>query len=53
MNKDSIIYEHSRSLNSHELEAVTGGLSMATYPVRAIKFLPNLTGYVSKARLSA
>lgn len=53
MSKDSIVSEHARLLSGDEMDAVTGGLSMATYPVKAIKFLPNLTAYVSNGELVA
>jgi hypothetical protein len=53
MSKDRNGVEHARSLGGDELNAVNGGLSMATYPVRAIRFLPNLTAYVSNGELVA
>jgi hypothetical protein len=53
MNKISDACEHGRALGGEELDAVSGGLTMATYPVRAIKFLPNLTAYVSNGELVA
>jgi hypothetical protein len=51
--EDKNVGEHARLLSGDELDGVNGGLSMATYPVRAISFLPNLTAYVSNGELVA
>lgn len=51
--KNSHVREQARLLSGEDLDAVSGGLSMATYPVKAISFLPNLTAYVSNGELVA